>query len=67
MSQQRRKPKIGDRRTTKKHGLQIRVVETHNGMWVCNGGRYRYDWRRPSELKGTSWDYLLTAEERATI
>ncbi len=57
----RREPKIGDRRVTKKHGLQIRVVETHNGMWVRNGSRYRYDWRTPGELSCTRWDYLLLA------
>lgn len=55
----RRKPKVGDRRTTKKHGLQIRVVETHNGMWVRSGSRYVYEWRLPKSLVGTSWAYLL--------
>lgn len=59
LAPQRRKPKIGDRRTTKKHGLQIRVVETHNGMWVRNGSRYRYEWRKPSELVGTWWENLI--------
>lgn len=59
LAPQRRKPKIGDRRTTKKHGLQIRVVETYNGMWVRNGSRYRYDWRKPWELVGSQWDYLI--------
>lgn len=61
---QRRKPKIGDRRTTKKHGVQIRVVETHNGMWVVSGSRHRYEWRKPHELLGTQWAYLLTAAEK---
>lgn len=59
LAPQRRKPKIGDRRTTKKHGLQIRVVETHDGMWVRNGSRYRYDWRKPSELVGMQWAHLI--------
>lgn len=59
LTPQRRRPQIGDRRNTKAHGLQIRVVETHNGMWVCNGSRYRYDWRKPSELVGTQWAHLL--------
>lgn len=65
---QRRKPEIGDRRTTKKHGLQIRVVETRGGIWVLQAGKsnaYRYDWKKPSELIGTRWEYLLTPEERA--
>ena len=59
LAPQRRRPRIGDRRNTKKHGLQIRVVETHNGMLVCNGSRYRYEWSKPSELVGTQWANLL--------
>lgn len=59
LAPQRSKPKIGDRRTTKKHGLQIRVVETHNGMWVRSGYRYRYEWLKPSEIVGTQWVNLL--------
>jgi len=59
LAPQRRRPKIGDRRTTKAHGLQIRVVETHNGMWVCSGSRYRYEWSKPSDLVGTQWAHLL--------
>lgn len=62
LAPQRRKPEIGDRRTTKKHGLQIRVVETHNGMWVLQAGKsnaYRYEWKKPEELVGTRWEYLL--------
>lgn len=61
---QRPKPQIGDRRTTKKHGVQIRVVETHNGMWVKSGSRYRYEWRKPYELIGTQWAYLLNPSEK---
>ena len=67
LAPQRRKPKIGDRRTTKKHGLQIRVVETHNGMWVRSGSRYRYEWRSPAQLLCTRWEYLITRDERAAI
>ena len=63
----RRQPKIGDRRTTKKHGLQIRVVETHHGMWVRSGSRYRYDWKLPQDLLNTQWEHLLTAAERASL
>jgi len=62
---QRKRPKIGDRRCTKKHGVQIRVVETHNGMWVKSGSRYRHNWKKPHELLGTQWDYLLNPQERA--
>ena len=55
----RRKPAIGDRRVTKAHGLQIRVVRTHDGMCVCSGSRYLYDWCSPGDLVGTRWEYLL--------
>ncbi len=58
----RRQPKSGDRRTTKKHGLQIRVFERHNGMLVVSGSRYRYEWRRPAELDGFDRHYLTPAE-----
>jgi hypothetical protein len=67
LAPQRRKPQIGDRRTTKKHGLQIRVIETHNGMWVRSGSRYRYDWRKPEQLVGTRWEHLLNADDRKLI
>lgn len=62
---QRRKPQIGDRRKTKAHGVQIRVVETSNGMWIKNGSRYQYEWRTPKQLIGTQWEHLLTKEEKA--
>lgn len=67
LAPQRKLPKIGDRRTTKKHGLQIRVVETHNDMWVKSGSRYRYNWVNPADLVGTRWEYLLTAADRASL
>ena len=59
LAPQRRQPQIGDRRTTKKHGLQIRVVETHGGMWVRSGSRYLYEWRAPKERGGTKSAHLL--------
>lgn len=63
---QRPKPKAGDRRTTKKHGTQIRVHERHNGMVVMTGGHrnYRWEWKSPVELIGTIDEYLLTLEDR---
>lgn len=67
LAPQRRKPKIGDRRTTKKHGLQIRVVQTHDGMWVKSGSRYCYEWRKPATLVGTMWSYTLTPQDLADI
>lgn len=46
----RPKPRIGDRRLTKRHGLQIRVIQTSDGMWVKAGGRYCFEWRSLSSL-----------------
>lgn len=67
------KPKAGDRRTTKAHGLQIRVqcmardfmTGKPLGRMVSNG-RPVFGWRKPIELD--PWDYyLLTADERAHL
>lgn len=66
----RKKPHQGDRRITKAHGLQIRVMAmVHDGMgrpigFDCTGGRQRYEWRKPQELRPSD-RYLLTHEERA--
>lgn len=60
LAPQRRQPRIGDRRVTKKHGLQIRVAETHGGRWVRCGSRYRYDWRSLADLaQDPQWFYLV--------
>lgn len=64
---QRRRPQVGDRRTTKRHGLQIRVVVTHGGMWVCGSRGYLHEWRTPAQLLGTRWEYLINDEERSAI
>ena len=63
----RKQPKIGDRRTTKKHGLQIRVVATSEGMWIKSGSRYRHEWRKPDDLVGSQFEHLLTQADRETI
>ena len=55
----RRQPRIGDRRHTKRHGLQIRVAETSRGMWVLRNGRQAYEWKTPAELVGTTFDHLI--------
>jgi hypothetical protein len=56
----RPRPHIGDRRWTKKHGEQIRVVCTDaHGRWMVRGSRYQYEWRRLEQLAGTQWEYLL--------
>lgn len=67
------KPKAGDRRTTKMHGLQIRVQcmarDFRTGApigRIVRAGRPVFDWRKPIELD--PWDhYLLTADERAAL
>jgi len=64
------KPKAGDRRTTKKHGLQIRVqclardwTGAPIGLLV-RGGRPVFEWREPRHL--AKWDrYLLSHDEKA--
>jgi hypothetical protein len=63
-------PKAGDRRTTKLHGLQIRVHamgrDPVTGKAIGRLFRNKHPvfmWRRPVELD--FWDqYLLTEEER---
>lgn len=66
---QRTKPKTGDRRETKKHGLQIRIpVMVHDLRgrpigYNCTGGRLNYEWRKPSDLP-PAYRYLLTSEEK---
>lgn len=67
------KPKAGDRRMTKTHGLQIRVQcmarDFRTGApigRIVRAGRPVFDWRKPLELD--PWDYHhLTAEERALL
>lgn len=65
---ERKKPKTGDKRTTKKHGLQVRVpsmVKLFGGglAYDCTGGRQNYEWKTPKELIGSRWEHLLTKEE----
>lgn len=61
---QRRRPKLGDRRTTKKHGDQIRVpvlVRNSRGEAIgydCTGGRQRYEWISVDNVP-ERWRYLL--------
>ena len=67
------KPKAGDRRTTKTHGLQIRVQcmarDFRTGApigRIVRAGRPVFDWRKPLELD--PWDhYHLTDAERALL
>lgn len=55
----RKPPKVGDRRTTKKHGLQIRVwewSEVYRARVVSNG-KPVYEWRKPKDLR--PWEQHL--------
>jgi len=64
---QRRRPKTGDRRTTKKHGEQIRLpVMVHNSRgepvgYDCTGGRQNYHWVSVDKVPAR-WRYLLKRE-----
>lgn len=69
----RPRPKQGDRRTTKRHGLQVRVwarardpmTRQPIGMLV-RGSRPVFEWVAPADLE--PWDqHLLTKEERAAL
>ena len=68
----KRKPQAGDRRFTKKHGLQIRVQDMAMGFGgsgkpigrVVNGGRPVFSWVEPQRL--AAWDrHHLTPDELA--
>lgn len=64
-------PRTGDRRTTKKHGLQIRIPEVvtfgpHRGAHVHRNGRPAFEWCKPAELP-PRYRHYLTAEERAAL
>lgn len=68
----RSKPQAGDRRTTKKHGLQIRVqcmARSINGKpmgRMVSGSRPVFAWRKPVELD--EWDlHHLTQPERDAL
>lgn len=67
----RKKPREGDRRETKAHGVQYRVQEVardHAGRPIgyrVSNGRPVYEWKCPAELLGTRHEHLLTAEDRA--
>lgn len=65
------KPKTGDRRTTKKHGLQIRIPQVcsfgpHRGARIYSNGRPCFEWAKPHELPAL-YHYLLTSEEKAAL
>lgn len=66
----RRTPQAGDRRVTKKHGLQIRVqvrAKDWKGQpfgFLVRSGRPVFEWCAPQDL--ASWDrHHLTPEEKA--
>ncbi len=61
---QRKRPQAGDRRTTKKHGDQIRIPSmVHNQRgdpvgYDCTGGRQNYEWVSVTKVPAR-WHYLL--------
>jgi hypothetical protein len=61
----RKKPKVGDRRNTKKHGEQIRVFERSQGCYVVSNGRPCYQWVAISEANEHGAAHHWNAEERA--
>ena len=67
---QRPKPHAGDRRTTKKHGAQVRTLDRaldQRGRpigYLVSNGRPMFSWTCLCDLK--PWDrHWLTPEERA--
>lgn len=67
----RKVPKTGDRRVTKKHGLQIRIPEIcqfgpGKGARVYRGGRPGFEWCKLAYLPRI-YHHYLTAEERAAL
>jgi hypothetical protein len=70
----RKKPREGDRRETKAHGVQYRVQEIarnpatgHPIGYRVSNGRPVYEWRAAAELLGTRYEHYLTAEDRAAL
>lgn len=67
----RKKPKFGDRRTTKKHGEQIRVFrmvrDTRGNVigYDCTGGSQKYDWVPIADAAKHGAGHHLTKEEKA--
>jgi hypothetical protein len=65
----RKKPRVGDRRTTKKHGEQIRVfrMARWNGRVIgydCTNGRQQYDWVPLADAHKHGMSHHWTPEER---
>jgi hypothetical protein len=66
----RKKPRVGDRRTTKKHGEQIRVFRMARNSrgdvigYDCTGGSQKYDWVPLADAAKHRVEHHLTPEER---
>lgn len=61
-SSPRRQPKAGDLRETKKHGKQVRIHQTSNGMRCISGSRYLFDWVSYDEARDRGLGHLLPKE-----
>lgn len=62
----RKEPFAGERRTTKKHGEQIRVQEYSDvyKAWVVANGKPCYKWVCPEDLEPMYHQYLTKEEKR---
>ncbi|MBR8344671.1 hypothetical protein KDX40_13080 [Burkholderia ambifaria] len=66
----RNKPRVGDRRVTKKHGEQIRVFSMVRDIrgnvigYDCTGGRQRYEWVPVADAAKHAAAHHWTDEER---
>jgi hypothetical protein len=56
----RKRPKAGDRRTTKKHGEQVRLHVRHNGAFVVSGSRYVYEWVALDDPRAAAYAHRTT-------
>lgn len=60
----RRKPRTGDLRTTKKHGLQVRIPERvqhgpDRGAYIKRSGRLSYVWVSPAQAREQGYGHLV--------
>lgn len=65
---QRKQPHPGDLRTTKKHGLQVRVpTPWPEGRMLRPGGRLRFEWVSPTEACLIGYAHLVPEEHRPPV
>ena len=69
---QRKQPRTGDLRTTKKHGLQIRIPVRvtwgpHKGAFVVSRGRQCYEWVSPAEACAQGYRHCVPEAHRPPV